>query len=325
LGDGLINFFQSGNFGGFASQQSDKAVQAACGPCGVQHAFAAGQQVQLNLVAGPDARVLQHLFAESDLSSGSDGELGHGNILVVGTSVMMNCIISANGYAARASGAALGLAALPLQSHPMPLAELTALLLLCTASSFSPGPNTALSTALAANMGLKHAMRFVCAVPVGWGLLLTLCAAGLGAVVVAVPGLRFAIQALGVAYMLWLAYKLLGARALAQADMARLQVTFTQGVALQFLNIKAWMLALTVVAGWLAGRDDALQRFAICLPLMVAFGFCSNLLYAAMGSLLRGWLSGPVVDGVATAQRLRWFNRLMAVVLAATAVWMATL
>jgi threonine/homoserine/homoserine lactone efflux protein len=125
--------------------------------------------------------------------------------------------------------------------------------------------------------------------------------------------------------MLWLAYKLLGARALAQADMARLQVTFIQGVALQFLNIKAWMLALTVVAGWLAGRDDALQRFAICLPLMVAFGFFSNLLYAAMGSLLRGWLSGPVVDGVATAQRLRWFNRLMAVVLAATAVWMGTL
>jgi threonine/homoserine/homoserine lactone efflux protein len=207
----------------------------------------------------------------------------------------------------------------------MPLAELTALLLLCTASSFSPGPNTALSTALAANLGLKHAMRFVCAVPVGWGLLFSLCAAGLGAVVVAVPGLRFAIQALGVAYMLWLAYKLLGARALAQADMARLQVTFIQGVALQFLNTKAWMLALTVVAGWLAGRDDALQRFAITLPLMVAFGFFSNLLYAAMGSLLRGWLSGPVVDGVATAQRLRWFNRLMAVVLAATAVWMGTL
>jgi threonine/homoserine/homoserine lactone efflux protein len=125
--------------------------------------------------------------------------------------------------------------------------------------------------------------------------------------------------------LLWLAFKLLSARALAQADMARLQVTFTQGVALQFLNIKAWMLALTVVAGWLAGRPDALQRFAICLPLMLAFGFFSNLLYAAMGSLLREWLSGPVVDGVATAQRLRWFNRAMAAVLVATAAWMATL
>lgn len=207
----------------------------------------------------------------------------------------------------------------------MSLSELTALLLLSTAASFTPGPNTTLSTALAANLGLRRAMRFVVAVPVGWGLLFSLCAGGLGALVVALPLLNSAIQFSGIAYLLWLAAKLARSGALAQADSARLSVTFWQGVALQFLNIKAWMLALTVVAGWLAGREDALARFAIILPLMLAFGFFSNLLYAAMGSLLRDWLSGPVVAGVATAQRLRWFNRGMAGVLVVTAAWMATL
>jgi threonine/homoserine/homoserine lactone efflux protein len=207
----------------------------------------------------------------------------------------------------------------------MQAAEFTALLVLCTATSFTPGPNTTLSTALAANLGLRRAMRFVVAVPVGWGLLFTLCAGGLGTLVVAVPLLNNAIQFTGIAYLLWLAAKLARSGALSQADSSRLNVTFWQGVALQFLNIKAWMLALTVVAGWLAGREDALTRFAIILPLMLAFGFFSNLLYAAMGSLLRAWLSGPVVAGVATAQRLRWFNRAMAGVLVATAAWMATL
>jgi threonine/homoserine/homoserine lactone efflux protein len=85
------------------------------------------------------------------------------------------------------------------------------------------------------------------------------------------------------------------------------------------------MLALTVMGGWMAGREDALARFAVLLPLMLAFGFFSNLLYAVMGSLLRAWLSGPVVDGVSTAQRLRWFNRAMALVLVVTAAWMAKL
>jgi threonine/homoserine/homoserine lactone efflux protein len=203
--------------------------------------------------------------------------------------------------------------------------EFTALLVLSTVTSFTPGPNTTLSTALAANLGLKRAMRFVVAVPVGWGLLFTLCAGGLGALVVAVPLLRTAIQCAGIAYLLWLASKLARSNALVQADAAQLQVTFWQGVALQFLNIKAWMLALTVVAGWLAGRDDALARFAVLLPLMLAFGFSSNLLYATMGSLLRNWLTGPVVNGIATAQRLRWFNRGMAAVLVATAFWMARL
>jgi threonine/homoserine/homoserine lactone efflux protein len=199
----------------------------------------------------------------------------------------------------------------------MTTSEFTALLMLTTAASFTPGPNTTLSTALAANLGLKRALRFVCAVPVGWGLLFSLCAGGLGALVVAVPSLRLAIQFFGVAYLLWLAAKLAQSGQLAQADSARLNVTFFQGVMLQFLNIKAWMLALTVVAGWLAGRPDMGSRFAVILPLMIVFGFFSNLAYAMMGSLLRTWL--------AHGKRLLWFNRAMAAVLVATAAWMATI
>ena len=202
----------------------------------------------------------------------------------------------------------------------MTAAELTALLVLCTATSFTPGPNTTLSTALAANLGLRQALRFVLSVPVGWGLLFSLCAAGVGALVLAVPMLRLGVQATGVGYLLWLALKLWRANTLTQVDGGRLQVTFWQGVLLQFLNIKAWMLALTVVAGWLAGRDDALSRFAMVLPILLAFGLSSNLTYALIGSLLRRWLADAEHGG----RRLRWFNRSMAVVLVVTAVWMAT-
>ena len=89
-----------------------------------------------------------------------------------------------------------------LAHQPFP----SALLALATAMSFSPGPNTTLSTALAANRGLRGAMHFVCAVPVGWGALLLLCAAGLGAVLTAAPAARLALQLAGLAYLLWLAY-----------------------------------------------------------------------------------------------------------------------
>jgi threonine/homoserine/homoserine lactone efflux protein len=202
----------------------------------------------------------------------------------------------------------------------MSSAEFTALLLLMTVASFTPGPNTTLSAALGANSGLKRALHFVLAVPVGWGLLFSLCAGGVGGLVTAWPALRLGIQALGIAYLLWLAFKLARSGTLAQADAAQLTVTFWQGVMLQLLNIKAWMLALTVVAGWLAGRADAMSRFALILPLMLAFGFASNLCYALIGSLLRHWLNGPHHSG----RRLRWFNRGMAAVLVLTAAWMAT-
>lgn len=200
--------------------------------------------------------------------------------------------------------------------------EFTALLLLATATSFTPGPNTTLSTALAANRGLRGSLHFVCAVPVGWGLLFGLCATGLGTLVVGLPPLRWAILATGLGYLLWLAWRLAHARTLAQADDSRLDVTFWQGVALQFFNIKAWMLALSVVAGWIAGRPDATARTLQVLPLMLAFAFFSNLSYALVGSLLRSWLAGPVVNGQPSGRRLLAFNRSMATVLVLTACWM---
>ncbi|MBC7445601.1 MAG: LysE family translocator [Polaromonas sp.] len=196
--------------------------------------------------------------------------------------------------------------------------EFTALLVLATAMSFTPGPNTTLSAALAANHGLKRALPFICAVPVGWGALLGLCTLGLGALVLAAPLLGWAIKLAGVAYLLWLALKIARSRQLSPHDAARLSVTFWQGAALQFVNIKAWMLALSIVSGWIAGRADPALRFAVVLPVMAAFAFASNLSYALAGSLLRDWLAGPAGSG----RRLVGFNRAMAAVLVATAFWM---
>ena len=199
--------------------------------------------------------------------------------------------------------------------------EFMALGVLATAMSFSPGPNTTLSTALAANHGLRRAMPFVCAVPAGWGALLTMCALGLGTLILAVPLLGWAVKLVGVSYLLWLASKIARSSQLGEADSARMNITFWQGAALQFVNIKAWMLALAIVSGWIAGRDNPGQRFAIVLPVMLAFAFFSNLAYALLGSLLRDWLAGP--DG--SGRRLLMFNRVMALVLVATAIWMLCL
>lgn len=196
--------------------------------------------------------------------------------------------------------------------------EFTALLVLATAMSFSPGPNTTLSTALAANHGLRRAMPFVCAVPVGWGVLLSLCALGLGALLLAVPLMALAVKVIGVVYLLWLASRIARSRQLSEADAEKMNVGFWQGAALQFVNIKAWMLALAIVSGWIAGRADPGLRFAVVLPVMLVYAFASNLLYALAGSLLREWLSGP--EG--TGRRLRGFNLVMAGVLVATAIWM---
>ena len=199
--------------------------------------------------------------------------------------------------------------------------EWTALLVFCTAMSFSPGPNTTLSTALAANHGLRRALRFCVAVPAGWVLLMLSCGLGLGALIMGVPALRWGVKLLGVAYMLWLAWKLSGAAQLAQVDARRLDIGFMAGMGLQFVNIKAWMLALTLTAGWVLNAAGAPapnpgERLAIICAVMVVFAFTSNFTYALMGSMLRQFL--------AQGQRLLWFNRALALVLVCTAAWMVS-
>jgi len=197
--------------------------------------------------------------------------------------------------------------------------ELAALLSFATAMSFTPGPNTTLSTALGANLGLKRALPFIVAVPAGWTLMMLLCGLGLAALVLAAPALRLAVKLGGIAYLLWLAWRLASVRTLGEVSARQLDVGFWQGVGLQFLNIKAWMLALALAAGWVtsAGSQPAAnpgERLAIVCAVMVAFALTSNFSYALAGSLLRGWL--------AQGRRLLVFNRAMAAVLVATAAWL---
>jgi threonine/homoserine/homoserine lactone efflux protein len=198
----------------------------------------------------------------------------------------------------------------------MPPTELAALLAYATAMAFTPGPNTTLSAAMAANHGLRHAMRFVVAVPFGWCLLLVGCAAGLGTLVTTVPMLSLAVRVAGAAYMLWLAWRL--ARTVpslgALPAHSRLDVGFLRGVALQFVNGKAWLNALTIAGTWIAVEGQVAMRLAWVVPIAAVYGFASNFTYAAAGAALRRWL--------AQGSRLVVFNRLMATVLAATALWM---
>ncbi|NBX56116.1 MAG: LysE family translocator [Betaproteobacteria bacterium] len=197
--------------------------------------------------------------------------------------------------------------------------EWAALLAMCVAVSFTPGPNTTLSTAMAANLGLHRALRFCMAVPVGWAILLVLCGKGLGLVIMGTPPLRWLIQMGGVAYMLWLAWKLSRTEHLSPVDATRLQVGFFQGVGLQFLNVKAWMLALTLTGGWVIHANGQLavnptERLVQVVGVGMVFAFCSNFTYACVGSALRNWL--------AQGQRLRRFNLFMAMILFLTALWM---
>lgn len=201
---------------------------------------------------------------------------------------------------------------MPAALTGMSAGQFAALLTLMTVGSFTPGPNTTIAAVTGANFGLRATLPHCVGVALGFASILALCAAGIGALVLASPALATGVHVAGVAYLLWLAAKL--ARSTSLADkrvMAPLSVW--QSAALQYANIKAWMLALATAASYMAGAESPLARALLVCAVFGVFGFVSNGVYGAIGASLRQWLQ--------VGQRIRWFNRAMALALAATALW----
>jgi threonine/homoserine/homoserine lactone efflux protein len=110
--------------------------------------------------------------------------------------------------------------------------------------------------------------------------------------------------------MLWLAWKVANARpADDEPDASARPLTFLQAAAFQWVNPKAWVMAITAMAVY----ADPVSPYWSVLMIGLVFAltnFPSVSVWAAFGVGLRGFLSDPT--------RLKWFNIGMGVLLAAT-------
>ena len=181
-------------------------------------------------------------------------------------------------------------------------------------TALTPGPNNILALSSVTSHGLRRSLRVLAGMSVGFIITMLICAALTFSLVELDPRFTLVLGWIGAAYILWLAWQIAKSKPATGTPSVE-PVGFWASLGLQFVNVKAWLLALAIVAGWIVGFADPWARLAIVVPVMLVYAFASNLLYAAVGALLRSWL--------AQGQRLLWFNRAMALVLVLTAVWMA--
>jgi threonine/homoserine/homoserine lactone efflux protein len=113
-------------------------------------------------------------------------------------------------------------------------------------SSVTPGPNNLLLWASGAEFGFRRTIRHVIGTALGIGSLALAVAAGLGALIATVPQIAFAMKLAGSVYLLYLAYRIAGARALERGHVAR-PLGLLQAAAFQAINPKAWIFALGAI------------------------------------------------------------------------------
>ncbi|MEL7465354.1 MAG: LysE family translocator [Pseudomonadota bacterium] len=172
-------------------------------------------------------------------------------------------------------------------------------------TSITPGPNNLMLMASGANFGLRRTIPHMLGVALGFVFMASLVGIGLARIFDAYPILHDALTAASVAYLLWLAWKIANASPVTTGEAAGSPLTFLQAAGFQWVNPKAWTMALTAVTVYSPGEG------AWSALLVAAVFGCVNLpavgSWAFIGVQMQRLLTNPV--------RLRAFNWTMAVLL----------
>ena len=176
----------------------------------------------------------------------------------------------------------------------LPVETLLALVAFAFVSSITPGPNNLMLMASGTNFGFARTVPHMLGVGIGFMLMVLLVGAGLGGVFELVPGAMLVLKVASTIYLLYLAWRIATAAPLRTADGeggAR-PFTFLQAAAFQWVNPKAWTMALTAAAVYLP-RDD---RWLAVLVVALVFGVVnipSVTVWVAAGVQLRRLFHRP--------------------------------
>ena len=179
---------------------------------------------------------------------------------------------------------------------------LLALLAFAFSTSVTPGPNNMMLLASGANFGFRRTLPHMFGISIGHSFMVFLVGLGLAGVFKAEPRLVLMLKLGAVAYMLWLAWKIAHAAPPKEGRAGGKPFTFAQAAAFQWVNPKAWAMALGAVSAYAPeGRPG---QVALVAAIFAAVNLPSVTVWAAAGQAVRGWLADPT--------RLRVFNWTMA-------------
>jgi threonine/homoserine/homoserine lactone efflux protein len=186
---------------------------------------------------------------------------------------------------------------------------LAALVLFAFVASITPGPNNTMLMASGANFGFRATVPHLSGVVIGFAGMVLAVGLGLGRVFVAFPQLHAILAVLGGAYMVWLAWKIANAKGIGGGVVGGRPLTFLQAAGFQWVNPKAWVMAIGAVTTYAPQDHYNLNVVLVSLVVMVVNGPCVAT-WMGFGVGLRRFLDRPVM--------MRVFNLTMAGLLLAS-------
>jgi len=182
---------------------------------------------------------------------------------------------------------------------------LTALSVFALVSSITPGPNNLMLMASGANYGFRPTIPHMLGIGLGFMFMLFLVGIGLIGVFDAIPYSYETLKLVSIVYLCWLAWRVANAAPPDEETKTGKPFTFLQAAAFQWVNPKAWTMALTAMT--LYAPDRSLWAILVVTTVFGLINLPSVSLWTLVGQKMQILLTSRI--------RLRIFNITMAVLL----------
>ncbi len=181
------------------------------------------------------------------------------------------------------------------------------------AMTITPGPNNVMVMASGLNFGYRRTVPHMLGISIGFPIMLVAVGAGLGALIQGHPEVQRTLSYVGAAYLLWLAWKIAVAAAPEAGAVAGRPIGFLQAAGFQWVNPKAWMIALGAVATVTSADGNVVTDVTIIVIIFAAVVYPCVSVWALFGGALGRVLHRPRLRTV--------FNVVVALLLVASLAW----
>ena len=176
--------------------------------------------------------------------------------------------------------------------------------LFAAASLSSPGPNNVMITASGVNFGFRRSIPHMLGIAIGFAVMNLAVGLGLGRVFEAYPQIHLVLKYVSIAYLVFLAWKIANSGPVEEGGVRSKPFTFLQAAAFQWVNPKAWAIAVGAVATFTTVGGDLLAEVMMMSLIFLLMTFPSASTWTFFGTVIGRFLHTP--------GRLKAFNWFMA-------------
>jgi threonine/homoserine/homoserine lactone efflux protein len=178
-------------------------------------------------------------------------------------------------------------------------------------TTVTPGPNNVMLTASGLNFGFRRSGPHMLGICFGFPAMVLLVGWGMAGLFTTSALLHQTLRVLGTAYLVYLAYRIATAPPVAVEGESRSRpMRFWEAVAFQWVNPKAWVMAVSAATSYTTLHGDNFREVAVIGAVFFLVSFPSAALWTSFGLVIRRWLSDP--------RHIRALNLAMAMALLAS-------